>query len=704
MSTPTKKYVIAVDSGGTFADCVVMDDAGSISTGKALSTPEDFSTGVVDSVARVAQDMGSSDESLIRMLRYNFCHGGTQAINALLTRSGVKVGLLTTKGFEDTLAMGRVDQKIAGLTEAERIQVHLLNKAEPIVPRYLTRGVVERIDSSGREIVALNYDDASRQIDALVAEGVQAIAVCFLWSFLDPSHEREVRRLIQEAHPDIFVCTSNELAPVIGEYERMTTAVINAYLAPITSRYLTSLHRKLQGKGLTHPLLIMQNVGGTVDVTEALDNAVNLLASGPVGGVLAAKKSAELRGHKNVIATDVGGTSFDVGLIVDGDFEYTYNPVFSQYRLHAPIIDIKSIGAGGGSIAWIEEKTGLLKVGPKSAGAKPGPVCYGRGGEQPTVTDANVALGRIDPDNFLGGRMRLEKEKAVAALQEKIAGPLGLTVEQAAFGIIQITTAQMADLVRKVTIDKGYDPGQFVLYSYGGAGPLCCFLFASQIGGVREVVVPANSSVFSALGMAYSDIVKVERYSMPMRAPFDAGRVQTIFRELEAKVIAGLERNGIAPANTFLARSVGARFYGQVHEIPVALNGPDITQGALEGLERDFRRNYERRYGDAAGFDDAQLELVSFEIKGVGRLDKPQPPARPLESVDPSAALKGRRSVYLDNEVGYQLIDIYVREKLRPGNVLEGPAVVEAVDTTIFVDRSQRLAVDQYLNLVMQFN
>jgi N-methylhydantoinase A len=405
-----------------------------------------------------------------------------------------------------------------------------------------------------------------------------------------------------------------------------------------------------------------------------------------------------------VIATDVGGTSFDVGLIVDGDFEYTYNPVFSQYRLHAPIIDIKSIGAGGGSIAWIEQKTGLLKVGPKSAGASPGPVCYGRGGEQPTVTDANVALGRIDPDSFLGGRMRLDKQKAVAALRQKIAEPLGLSVEQAAFGIIQITTAQMADLVRKVTIDKGYDPGQFVLYSYGGAGPLCCFLFASQIGGIREVVVPANSSVFSALGMAYSDIVKVERYSMPMRAPFEPARVQTIFQELEAKVVAGLKRNDIAPANMALARSVGARFYGQVHELPVALDGPLVTQGTLKELERDFRRNYERRYGDAAGFADAQLELVSFEIRGVGRLDKPQPPARPLESADPSAAFKGRRNVYLDNEVGYRIVDIYIREKLRPGNVLPGPAVIEAADTTIFVDRGQSLSVDEYLNLVMQFD
>ncbi|MFO1466733.1 MAG: hydantoinase/oxoprolinase family protein [Steroidobacteraceae bacterium] len=704
MPKSTKKYVIAVDSGGTFADCVVMDDAGSIRTGKAPSTPEDFSTGVVDSVARVAQDMGTSADDLLQRLRYSFCHGGTAAINALLTRSGVKVGLLTTKGFEDTLAMGRVDQKIAGLSEAERIQVHRLNKAEPIVPRHLIKGLVERVDSKGHEVVALNHDDACRQIDALAAEGVGAIAICLLWSFLDPTHEREVRRLVRERHPGIFVCSSSELAPVIGEYERMTTAVINAYPAPITSRYLTSLHRKLQARGLTHPLLIMQNGGGTVDVAEALNNAVNLLASGPVGGVLAAKKSAELRGYTNVIATDVGGTSFDVGLIVDGGFEYTYNPVFSQYRLHAPIIDIKSIGAGGGSIAWIEEKTGLLKVGPKSAGAQPGPVCYGRGGEQPTVTDANLALGRIDPENFLGGRMQLDKRKAVAALQEKIAAPMGLTVEQAAFGIIEITTAQMADLVRKVTIDKGYDPGQFVLYSYGGAGPLCCFLFAPQIGGVREVVVPANSSVFSALGMAYSDIVQIERFSMPMRAPFDIGRVRTIFQELEATVMDGLRRNGIAPPQMALARSVGARFWGQVHELAVPLTGSTITQTALQELEGDFRRLYDRRYGHASSFADAQLELVSFEVRGVGHLDKPQPAARRLESSDPSAARKGSRQVYLDNGTGYQPVDIYTREKLRPGNLLAGPAVIEAVDTTVFVNRGQQLSVDEYLNLVMRFD
>lgn len=696
-----RSYIIAVDSGGTFADCVVMDDAGNIVTSKAHTTPHDFSIGILNSVQYAAEELGLSLEQLLERNRYFFGHGSTVAINALVTRSGVKTGLVTTRGFEDTIIIGRVEQKIAGLSEAERFQVYRLNKADPIVPRPLIKGVVERIDYGGDVVTPLDREDVAAQVDALVAQGVEAIAVCLLWSFMNPRHEQAVQAIIRERHPHIFVSLSSELVPVLREYERTATTAINAYLSPITSRYLSSLNRKLKDHALARPLLVMQNIGGMVEASEASHLGVNLLNSGPVGGVLGSKILGDLKGHRNIITTDVGGTTFDVSLIVDGRMFVDPAPVVSQYNLLTPVIDIVSLGAGGGSIARVEPETGLLKVGPRSAGAVPGPVCYDQGGTEPTFTDAAVVLGRLDPQNFLGGRMQLNREAARRAIQDRVAAPLGISVEAAALGIVDILTAQMADLVRKTTIDNGFDPADFVLYAFGGAGPLCCCSFARQVSGIRQVVIPTLNSVFSAFGIGGSDIVRVERTSNPMLAPFDPARLNAIYRRMEDKLVGALSRNNVAAGDMTLVRSIDLRYWGQVHEVSVPVPAGEITAEQAAALAQSFVERYEAKYGRGISYGAAQLEAVNFEVTGTGRLEKPSLRRLPRGSGDAAVALKGRRPVWFDNDRGFVDTEVYVRERLEPGHCVRGPAVIEAVDTTVLVEPGLAANVDEYLNLVL---
>jgi N-methylhydantoinase A len=697
-----KTYNIAVDSGGTFTDCVVVDNEGKITTSKAHSTPHDFSEGVIHSVEGAAQILGMGLEQILERTRYFFAHGSTVAVNALLTRSGVKTGLFTTRGFEDTIVIGRVEQKVAGLSEWERFQVYRHNKAEPIVPRPLIKGITERVDYEGEIIVPLNAEELKPALEELVQEGVESIAVCLLWSFMNPRHEREIKEYIHAHYPELFVTISSELIPVLRDYERMATTAMNAYLSPITSRYLSALRTKLRDRGLSKSLLVMQNIGGMIDVGEAGNVGVNLLASGPVGGVLGSKILGEQKGYKNIITTDVGGTSFDVSLIVAGKMMLSSAPVFSQYTLLTPVIDIVSLGAGGGSIARVEEKSGLLKVGPQSAGAYPGPVCYDRGGKEPTFTDANLVLGRIDPHNFLGGRMILDEAKAREAIEQRIARPLGMKVEEAAMGIIQILTSHMADLVRKTTIDNGYDPSDFVLFSFGGAGPLCCCIFAPLIAGIRTLIIPAANSVFSAFGMAGSDIVQVVRHSEPMLAPFHPQRLSALFREMEEKLLEGLSKNNVPRKEMDLVRSMDLRYWGQVHEITVSVPPGVLTEKEAKGLVKQFVERYEDKYGRGTSYGMAQVEAVTLEVKGTGSLKSPALIHYPFTSTDPAAAMRGRRPVWFDNGVGYQPTDIYTREALQAGNRVSGPAVIEAVDTTVLLNPGQEIGVDEYLNLVME--
>ena len=692
--------IIAVDSGGTFTDCVVVDSDGTVTTAKSPSTPGDFSAGVLAAVTGAAEAMGLGLDALLAGTGL-FAHGTTVATNALLTRSGPRVGLITTKGHEDALIIGRTIQKAAGLAESELTNLARLEKANPVIPRPLIKGVTERVDYKGAVIVPLDLDEARRAVDELVCAGVGAIAICFLWSFLRPEHEQAVHKMITTEHPEIFVSSSHEVAPVIKEYERGASTVLNAYLSRDSDAYISALQDKLSSAGLRRDLVIMQSAGGVTSATDARGHAVSLLSSGPAGGVLGAAALGELIGSANVITTDVGGTSFDVGLVVEGEPVITTAPVFDKYHTVLPVIDVTSIGAGGGSIAWIEPGTGHLKVGPASAGADPGPACYGMGGDRPTVTDANVVLGRIDPGYFLGGTRGLDAGLAEAAIRDRVAAALGVSVVEAAMGIVDILDARMADLVRMETIGRGYDPREFALFAFGGAGPLHVGAYGVEVGA-KPVVVPSHSSVFSAYGIAGSDLVRVRQTSDPMIAPFDPERLTAVYSRMEQATQADLESNGVSRDHVTLQREIELRYRGQVHEVRVPVPAGDLGRAQTDEVLADFERRYNRRFGRGAAYRRAGIEARTFLVRGVGRILKPEQLPAALGAPDPTAARTGERPVYFRELGGFAPTPVYRREALAPGNVVPGPAVIEAVDTTVLLHPGQSARVDGWANLLLE--
>ncbi|HZQ07788.1 MAG TPA: hydantoinase/oxoprolinase family protein [Anaerolineae bacterium] len=690
-------YIIAVDSGGTFADCIVVDDAGRVTAAKASSTPDDYSRGVLESVARAAERLGLTLQQLLADATL-FAHGTTVATNALLTRSGSKTGLVTTRGHEDALIIGRTVQKVAGLSEGEITYLVHLDKADPLVPRPLIKGVTERVDYKGAVIVPLKEKEVVLAVKELVQDGCEAIAVSLLWSFLYPAHEQRIREIIHALYPNVLVSLSHELAPVIKEYERTATTVINAYLGQVTGRYLASLVERLKANGFQHEPVVMQSSGGVVPVQQAQERAVSLLSSGPAGGVMGAVALGKALGHRDLITTDVGGTSFDVGLVVDGEPQFSLAPVFAKYHTVLPSIDIPSIGAGGGSIAWIEPGSRLLKVGPRSAGAVPGPVCYDAGGTEPTVTDANVVLNRLNPNFFLGGAKKLNAEKAREAIQDRIARPLGLSVEDAALGIVDILDAKMADLVRKVSIGRGYDPRDFVLLAFGGAGPLHVGAYARDVG-VKEIIIPAHSSEFSAWGIVGSDLVNLRQVSEPMLAPFDPARLNAIYAQLEADARATLEREGVSNGAVSFARYIDMRYRGQIHEVRVPVPTHELGQTELAAIHQTFEDIYNRKYGQGAAYRKAGIEARTYQVRGIGRIPKPAWVKHEMNGADVNAALKETRQVYFKG--GWRATPVYTREKLRSGQRMNGPALIEALDTTVLVPPDMTLRIDEYDNMVM---
>jgi N-methylhydantoinase A len=697
-------YVVAVDSGGTFSDCVVVDADGGIVRAKSPSTPPQFERGVLDAVGGAAQRLGLSAEALLAETSL-FAHGTTVATNILITRTGAKTALLTTRGHEDAIIIGRTVQKVAGLSEGEIINVARLRKAEPLVPRSRILGVDERIDRAGTVVAPLRLDTADELVQVLRREGVEAIAISFLWSFLNPEHERSLRDRLAAAGAGNgagqtwFVTASSDLAPVIREYERTSTTVLNAYLTPGVHGYLERMGERLRAAGHRGAISVMHSAGGVASLEEARHRGVTLLSSGPAGGMLGTRQLARRLGLDPVIATDVGGTSFDVGTIVDGEPAYADTPVFAKYPVALPIIDVTSIGAGGGSIAWIEPETGVLRVGPQSAGASPGPACYGAGGNEPTVTDANVVLGGIDPDNFLGGRMRLDRELALKAVRTYVAEPLGLEAEPAAARIVQIVNSQMADLIRRVTIERGLDPARFSVFAYGGAAGLHAGAYARQLG-CRHVVAPRAAAVFSAFGIGMSDAKRVALLSDPARAPFDLARWRQRFEELEASLRRDFERERLPAEDVSLQRFVELQFRGQVHALRVPVLEADLdADDDGERVIYRFTERYEAKYGRGSAYRKAGVEAMTFAVEGIARLPLPEAEPLPDEAPDPEPALRSQRALYLPDAGDFQTARVYAADALRPGNQLVGPALIEAEDTTVLVHPGQRLWVDGFLNL-----
>ena len=728
-------YLCGLDIGGTFTDCVLVDDRGRVVSAKAPSTPGDFAEGLMNALAAAARKCGRPVADLLADTAL-VSHGTTVGTNAIVQKRGARIGLVTTRGHNDVIHIMRGSRGLDGREVRQVVHIPESRKPTPIVPKRLIRGISERVDCFGEVVVPLNERQAERAVRELLAEDVEAIAICFLWSFLEPAHERRVRDMVRDLAPGLFVTCSHELVPKWGEYERTTASCLNAYVGPVTTSYLAEIETRLDRAGYRAPLQITQSAGGTIPVEVARRSPLLTLDSGPVAGVMGSRHSAGAMGYENVITTDMGGTSFDIGVIHGGEPAYSFRSKVHQYEYYLPKVDIQAIGSGGGSMVRIDEVTGTLRVGPESAGAEPGPICYGRGGTVPTVTDADLVLGRLNPDNFAGGAMRLDvpaARRAIGAVAER----LGMDVDACAAGISQIVEFQMADLIHKATIQKGFDPRDFVVFAFGGAGPAHAGVFAAELG-VSKVVIPqrATASVWCAFGAASVDLLHIYEQVDIMASPFDRERVNALLASLRGQAEAQLLADGVPRKRHRFRYALDMRHKGQIHEVEVGLDEMPVGRSESEHLPDRFTALYERLYGSGSSLAGARLEIVTGRCRASAATPKPSfVRSEELTPGIPPEARLGRRSVYWPRVAGTGAgigtgngnaaagngnedgtapataaaapgdalpgrVDtpIYEGHRLVPGNRLEGPAVVELDTTTVVVHPGQALRMDAYGN------
>ncbi len=692
-------YTIGIDTGGTFTDIAVIDQNGAVTTGKALSTPPAFAEGIMNGLEKTARSLGITTEGMLAETDV-FVLGSTIATNTIINRSGAKTGLITTVGHEHVHHIARGGfSKWAGLSDSETREAYRTRKVDPLIPKALAKGVTERVDWKGTVVCALNVAEAEQAIESLVQQGAESIAVCFLWSFSNPLHEKEVKRILSEKYPGTYFSISHELAPTLGEYARANTTIIDGYVGPEVKKFLMSLDELLSQKGLRRPMLVMQAHGGCVVGREA--RPFTTFSSGPAAGVIASRYLGKLLGYENIITTDVGGTSFDIGLIVKGLLTYAREPVVARFPVSFPMVDVISIGAGGGSIAWIDPLTNLLRVGPKSAAAFPGPACYGFGGTEATVTDADMVLGYLNPDYFLGGTMRLYADKAETAIG-KLADRLGWDVTRTAAGIYDIVNAKMADLVRSATIERGYNPSEFALFGYGGNGPMHAAIYAAELG-VDKIVIPSVASTFSAFGSATSDILHSHRMFHFSPIPMDPKVFNRNFNTLEKMVDEELSADGIKEGDRVFNYAIDIRYGAQYYTLRMPIERRKYDVAGIEGLCGQFDRLYESLYGKGSEYTLLSGRFVTaFMVDGIGRIPNPVLSKHTLKGRSPARALKGQRKAFFRGYDEYRPTDIYDYSKLEAGNAISGPAIIEAVQTTTVIPPGREATIDEYLNIVIQ--
>ena len=694
-------YYIGTDIGGTFTDCVVLAETGDIVVSKAPSTPPDFAPGLIDCLHDAASQLSLSLPDLLRNTRL-FPHGCTVATNTLINQSGARVGVITTRGFEETLYIMRGSAYCQGLPVTDWYHKPQNERPFDIVPLSRIVGVNERIDKNGDVIVALNDDEVRKAVTYLVRDcGCEAVTIAFLWSFLNPDHENRARDIVLELFDDLRVNTSSEVISLIGEYERFSTAVLNSYLRPEVEKYVHDLHGQLSELELSSPFLVMQAHGGLTPWQSASTEAVRMLQSGPTGGVTAAKIIGELIGSSNMITADMGGTSFDVSLITDGALHYTTRSYHSRHVVAMAMVDIESIGAGGGSIAYVEG--GVCKVGPQSAGADPGPVCYGRGGKMPTVTDANLVLGYLNPDYFLGGKMKLDVEGAAEAIKQQIANPLGLDLEEAAYGIHRIVSAHMSDATRFHVLNRGHDPRDFDLLLFGGATPV----HAAGIGEdleAKSIIVPLAglATVLSAFGIVNSDVMRAysASTSLPL-LPESMEKLEATYRDLEDRGVRELKEDGFTEDEIRLDRIAYIRYHLQLTEVTVDLGNEPLNQGSAAGITERFDRRYAELYGANAGYKEAGRDVISEFVRASAATPKVNLRPEREEATDLGSARRGRRRAYFPDR-GFVLVEIYDGDQLCANFTVQGPTILEMTGTTVVVPPGYAARFDPYRNIYLR--
>ncbi len=697
-------YLVGIDIGGTFTDCAIVDRKGTLLTTKVPSTPQDFSRGMMDALGAGAQALGLDLDRFCGEIAF-LSHGTTVGTNTIIQKKGAKVGLITTRGHEDAIHIMRGSRGYSGRDIRKVVHFPETSKPQPIVPKRLIRGISERVDCFGEVVVALNEPEAEKAIAELLAEGVEAIAICFLWSFRNPAHELRVKELVKKLKPGLFVTCSYDIAPKWGEYERVTATALNAYLGPVMAGYLERINHSVQKLGYRHGLQITQCGGGTVPVERAGEAPLLTLDSGPVSGVTASMFLGAAMGEKNVITTDMGGTSFDVSIIYDGKPAYSFVTNTDQYDYFLPKVDLQAIGAGGGSLVRVRPDTGTMSVGPDSAGAFPGPVCYGRGGKIPTVTDAQLVLGYLDPDNFAGGRMALDKEAALKAITE-VASSINLEPLECAAGICRIVELQMADVIRKVTVEKGYDPRDFVLFAFGGAGPAHAGVFARELG-VRKIVIPQRkaASTWCAFGAAAADVLHIFEHSEILVTPVPARRINDALEALEKKASRLMKDEGIGASRPRFEFSLDVRHRGQINEVELLLPWNRLSADYEPALRKLFVDKYEKLYGRGSALAGAQLEIVVARLRARALTPRPKlvSSKRNTKAV-PAGARRNPRSIYWPDLGKLRRTPVLDGEKLAIGNRIKGPAIVETADTTVVVHPGRTLRLDRLGNFEITFS
>jgi N-methylhydantoinase A len=680
-------YTVAVDIGGTFTDVVVMDDAsGNTFAGKSLTTPDDLQRGVFDGLVDAAGHVGVDVAHLLGATG-RMVHATTQSSNAVFSFSGARTAVLSTRGFGDTLLIMRATGRVAGLSVFERHHYRMTQKPRLLVDERDIFEVPERIDYLGRVVQPLD-EPAVRDIAAAIrAGGYEAVAIAFLFSHKNAAHEQRVRDILVHELPGVYLSLSSHVAPMMGEYERSATALFNAYVGPVIASYVNRLERALRDAGLRQRLLMMQANGGVATTAQTVP--IFTIESGPAAGVVGAAQIATSMGLPNVIATDVGGTTFKVAVVDKGRWGYSRETVLNQYQLRLPMVDVASIGAGGGSIAWVDGRR--LRIGPKSAAAMPGPACYGQGGDEPTVTDADLVLGYLSPDRFLGGRMKLYPDRAVEAIGERIARPLfGGDALAAAAGIRKVIDSEMADLIRKSTLERGFDPREFVIFAYGGAGPVHAASYAAEVG-VRRIVVPFFATVHSAYGAARSDVRFSLTHSHPLVAPVDPAIVEAIYAKMERDGTERLEEADVPATQRRHERWVEARYRRQVHHLRVAAPAR-IDEAGLALMMADFENEYERLFGRGAALKDAGIEFVNYGVDSVG-VAPALTTSRWAAGAD--VAPRTRRMTWCPQACRMVSTPVYDGPALPAHAQMTGPVIIEHPGTTIVVLAGQTASIDE---------
>jgi N-methylhydantoinase A len=692
-------FRVTVDSGGTFTDVVLIDEQGNVLAEKAHTTPQDLTIGTMAGIAKVARKADISVKELLSRTS-TIVHGTTQATNLIATRSGAKLGTITTKGYRDRITFlhvpkadmkGEIKQPAASLFDFN------MDYPEPLTPRWLMTEVEERVNFDGKVHLPLNEDDVHKVVAYLKKEKVESIAVTLLFSHLYPHHERRVAGIIREDFPECHVSLSHQVLPMLGEVGRWSTTMFDAYIAPAIRQYAVKIQDLLRQSGFKGQLVFMQGNGGVATPEIICETPSHLCFSGPAAGPSMAVALGKLHHISNIVSVDMGGTSFDAAVIPEGQINVVHKMVIDGKKFSLPTVDVSAIGAGGGSIAWID-LSGRLQVGPQSAGGAPGPACYGIGGEEPTVSDADVVLGYIDPEYFLGGETTLRKDLAEKAIREKIAGPLNISTVEAAAAVYDVINSKMANNLEVVFSRRGYDPRDFLFITAGGAGAVHAARIQEEMR-FTSFMIPKMAPVYCAFGMLYADLK--HDFLCPYIAHSAAADLKTIndaYAKMEAQARDVLKREGVAEEDITIEKGMDIRYYGQVREQNAHAPAGPITPETFKMTHDRFHEKHKKVIGYAD--PDYPTEVVRLHLSGIARV--PRPVIKTIEQggADASKAIKATRMAYFREFKDYAEVNVYDGDKVLAGNILPGPCIIEERMTTIVVPPSMKMRVDECGNYI----